>query len=263
MSSGLISGCAAEVNRIKNIGLQLYTVRDMMAKSVEETLALTAQIGYKEVEVVQYFDKSPAEFKSILDSSGLTAPSLHVEVQQLRGDELKKLIENAHTVGHDYITMAWFKGADRETLDQIKGHVELFNHVGEECNKAGIKFAYHNHEFEFVAIDGVEPYDLFLSEVSEDLMVMEMDFYWMKVAGRDPFTYFDQYPERFHICHLKDMDDNGFFADVGKGTIDFNNILTRASDAGIKHFFAENDEPKDALEMIRGSYNEIQKFELG
>lgn len=261
--SGLLSSCADNVNGIKNPGIQLYTIRDMMSEDMEGSLAKVAEVGYKEVEFFNYYNRSATDVKNMLDQNGLITPSIHVSLEQIQGDALKEVIDYSSVLGQKYITLAWFRENDRQTLDQFKGYVDLFHQVGKECKKAGIKFAYHNHEFEFRAIDGVEPYDLFLDNVSGDLLTMEMDLYWIIAAGRDPLEYFDKYPGRFEMCHLKDLSADRNMVYVGDGTIDFDRILAQAGKAGLKHFFAEHDRPENQMDMMTTSYDAITKMRLG
>ena len=261
--TGILNGCAAPGGNIDNIGIQLYTIRKMMAENMESSLARVAEVGYKEVEFFDYYGRKASEVKNMLDQNGLVSPSIHVDLVDLYSDNLKKLIDYSSELGQKYITLAWFQESDRQTLDQFKSYVELFHHVGAECQKAGITFAYHNHEFEFEAIDGVEPYDLFLENVPADLLAMEMDLYWITAAGRDPLAYFEKHPGRFHMCHIKDRSAAGDMVYVGDGVIDFNKFLAKASEAGIKHFFAEHDQPADEGQMMVTSYKSMKNYKIG
>ncbi|MBT5187313.1 MAG: sugar phosphate isomerase/epimerase [Kordiimonadaceae bacterium] len=261
---GLLSSCAeTPVKNINNIGLQLYTVRDLMDQDVEGTIAKVAETGYKEVEFAGYFDRSAAQIKSILDQNGLIAPSVHINPIELEVETMKSVIANAKIIGHDYVVMSWIPPEGRERLDQYKDLIEAMNVAGEMCKAAGLQLAYHNHDFEFFDMEGVKPYDLILSEVSADLLKMELDIYWIMKASDDPFAYFDQYPGRFTMCHVKDMGADGAIVDVGRGTIDFNNILARREQAGIEHYFVEMDNPTDSLETIRYSYESAKKIQIG
>ncbi len=243
----LIGGHAvyAGARRLDRIGIQLYTLRSLMKENVQTTLGAVAGLGYKEVEFAGHFNHSPRDIQSFLDTEGLTAPSTHVELTDIR-DRLEATIEDAATIGHDYIVLPWLQSHERETLDQFKGYAELFNKVGEKCRDAGMSFAYHNHMFEFDPIDGVEPYELLLAETNSDLVKMELDLFWTIKAGRDPIAYFKRFPGRFPLCHVKDMAANGDMVNVGHGTIDFGRIFSKSSLAGLKHYFVEHDQPVDA-----------------
>ena len=254
---GLTRAFAAPIG---NVGIQLYTIRNMMAENMEASLAQVAEIGYKEVEFFNYYGRSARDVKAMIDQNGLVSPSIHVNIDQLRGDALKSTIEYAATMDQKYITLAWLGEENRKSMDQYKRNAELFQAVGEQCNKAGINFAYHNHEFEFKPFDGVKPYDMLLEQLSDDIMVMEMDLFWIIEAGHDPFEYFDKYPGRFHMCHVKDRREDGEMVYVGNGAIDFNAILAKASHAGLKHFFVEHDTPGDEVQMMITSYDTAKGF---
>ena len=260
-STGLLSACAKNIKKIDNIGLQLYTIRNMMEADMEGSLAQVANLGYKEVEFFSYYGRSASNIKNMLNQNGLYSPSIHVDLHQLEGDNLFKEIEFAKTLGQEYITLAWLGEENRKSMDQYKSHAEVFQRAGEECNKAGLKFAYHNHEFEFFDFDGMRPYDMLLEQISQDIMLMEMDFFWMAVAGEEPHEYFAKYPGRFPMCHIKDRSINGDMAYVGEGVLDFNRILNKTNEAGLKHFFVEHDTPADELVMMKTSFqNAIMLF---
>lgn len=262
-SNGLLAACAQGTNGIENIGIQLYTIRGMMEADMEGSLAQVAETGYKEVEFFNYYGRSASDVKSMLDQNGLYSPSIHVDLHQLQGDNLFKEIEYASTLGQKYITLAWLGEENRTSMDQYKSHAEVFQRAGEECNKAGLKFVYHNHEFEFVDFDGVRPYDMLLEQLSQDIMLMEMDFFWMAVAGEEPHKYFAKYPGRFPMCHIKDRAANGDMVYVGDGELDFNAILDKASEAGLKHFFVEHDTPADEVQMMKTSFQNAAGLKLG
>lgn len=238
------SALHAEVHRLGRFGIQLYTLRSLMQNDVSGTLQLVAELGYKEVEFAGYFNHPALEIRGMLDTAGLSAPSTHVELADIR-DRLDKTIETAATIGHDYIVMPWLQDHERQSLDQFKSYADLFNIAGEKCLAAGITFAYHNHMFEFDALDGIEPYELLLVETDPALVKMELDLFWTIKAGRDPIAYFKRFPGRFPLCHVKDLAANGDMVNVGRGTIDFGRIFAKSKLAGLKHYFVEHDQPAD------------------
>ncbi|MBL4601811.1 MAG: sugar phosphate isomerase/epimerase [Emcibacteraceae bacterium] len=227
-----------------------------------KTLAQVAQIGFKEVEGLISLGGTVKEFKNALDQNGLKCVSRHLDPVQLEVETLKKFIEDAHTIGQKYLIMGWVPPEDRVRLEQYKPLVEKLNVAGQMCKDAGIQFGYHHHDFEFIELDGQMPYELVFDQTDPELMKIEMDFYWMAVAKVDPFEMFDRYPGRFPMCHLKDIDDNGQFADVGKGNFDFERNLSRIKQAGFEHFFIEHDEPKDPLETIRYGLETMKKLKI-
>ncbi len=256
--SPLILSCAQEEESVpgrtlSNIGIQLYTVRDQMAIDVPGTLRRLAEIGYREVEFAGYFDHSPADIRAMLDDLGLASPSAHAPIDMLR-DAPEAVIETWLEIGHEYVVMPWLTPDQRDTLDKYKAHAELFNEFAPQCTSAGLKFAYHNHEFEFEAVDGVLPMDLLLAEVDPSLMQVELDLYWTTVAGADPFEYFENHPGRFPLCHVKDMAADGAMADVGSGTIDFAALFAASEQAGFKHYYVERDDATDTLASAANSF---------
>lgn len=248
--------------KINKIGLQLYTVRDQMKQDFNGALARVAALGYKEVEFAGYYDRTPKQIKTVLVSNGLTSPSVHVPVDQLR-NQLDKAVETSAAIGHRFVVCPYLMDTERKSLDQYKQLAELFNKAGEACKKVGIQFAYHNHDFEFINLDGQMPYDLLLASTDAKLVQMELDLYWITKAGHDPLTYFAKHPGRFPLVHVKDMDKTSkkFFTEVGRGTIDFKLIFAQAGKAGIKHYFVEQDQcPGSPFDSIKISADYLKQL---
>ena len=269
---------ADSAHQIERIGLQLYTVRAAMKTDFAGTIAKVAATGYKEVEFAGYYDHSPKEIRELLDKDGLVAPSCHVGYDVV-DKKWPEALEAAKMIGHSYIICPWIDEKQRIEPAGWKRAADLFNKAGEASQKEGIQFGYHNHSFEFQPADslgGKLPYDFLLAETDPKLVVMEMDLCWISVAGKDPIAYFDKYPERFPLVHVKDwVKDSthssgyegamgqtvrygGHMADVGKGSIDWKGLFAQGDKAGIKHYFVENDEPKSAFEDIKISYNYLR-----
>jgi sugar phosphate isomerase/epimerase len=245
--------------KIKRVGLQLYTVRDLMKADVPGTIARVAAIGYKEVEFAGYFDRTPAQIRELIRRNGLTSPSTHLPFESLENGWQKQL-DDAKTVGHHWATIAWIPEEKRRTLDDWKRHAALFNKAGAQAKAAGLRFAYHNHDFELKRVDGQRPLDVLLSETDRSLVDFEMDIYWVKFGGGDPLDFFNRHPKRFPMVHVKDSagpPDNKM-VDVGKGTIDFRSIFAQGEKAGIKHYFVEHDQPADPIATIRNSYQYLR-----
>lgn len=270
---------AATTHKIDKVGVQLYTVRDLMQQDFRGTLARVASIGYKEVELagfnqdasgkVTYFNQSPQDMHAAIDSQGLTAPSTHVNFKSLAPENFAHVLEASKVLGHSYIVNPWIDEDVRNGPDGWKKAAAAFNRAGEACQKAGIQFAYHNHWFEFAAgPDGKMPYDNLLQETDPNLVKMELDLCWIVVGGQDPLKYFAKYPGRFPLVHVKDMkkipvvDSSGGqnFGDsldmtyVGGGVIDWKSILAKSEQAGIKHYFVEHDKPQDPIASITSSF---------
>ena len=250
----------ASAKSLGKIGVQLYTVRDLMKADFAGTLAKVAKAGYQEVEFAGYFDHKPEDVKKLLADLGLQAPAVHVGIDLLR-DKLDATLETAKIIGHKYIVCPWLAPEDR-TLEKYKEHATLFNKAGAACKKAGLQFAYHNHDFEFEAQDGKIPYDLLLAETDPALVQMELDLFWIRKGGHDALAYFEKHPGRFPLCHVKDMAEDGKMAEVGAGQIDFAQIFSHSKHAGLQHYFVEHDNPEDALQSITASYQYLKKLKF-
>jgi len=264
--AAMLAGCAREdspeatpatMTNTPPLGLQLYTVRDLMAVDVAATLDLVGAAGFEQVEFAGYFDYSPAEMRQLLAASGLIPVSGHVGKAQFLEDAAG-VIDHAAEMGHEYIVIPSVPD-DERSLDDFRRHAADFNRWGEACAQAGIQFAYHNHMFEFDETDGQIPYDLLLAESDPDLVKMQLDFCWATGANADAVAYFEAWPGRFPLCHLKDF-AAGRDANIGTGSVDFETILARAETAGLEHGFVERDYPEDSAESIRANYDAILPF---
>jgi sugar phosphate isomerase/epimerase len=269
----------AATHQLDRIGVELYTVREMMKTDVPGTLAKVAAIGYKEVEFAGYFDHSPKELRAMLDKDGLTAPACHVSYAVVQ-NKWPEAIEAGHILGHKYIVCPWIDDSQRQSPDGYKQAAELFNKAGEASRKAGIQFGYHNHFWEFLPdkyLGGKLPYDFLLESVDPANLKMELDLCWITVAGKDPLAYFKKYPGRFALVHVKDLskippivpgktskemiDQVAVnFTAIGGGVIDWPKLLPAAQNVGVEHFFVENDEPKDAIANLTDSYAYLSKL---
>jgi sugar phosphate isomerase/epimerase len=259
------SGAAEASRKLDRIGVQLYTVRDMIKTDFEGTLAKVAAVGYSEVEFAGYFDHQPKDIRAILERLHLTAPSEHVSYEVVQ-NKWPETLDAAHVVGHSFVVCPSIDESERKITTGYKKAAEIFNRAGEASKKAGIQFAYHNHSWEFKPLadgGGKFGYDILLSETDPKLVKMEMDLCWITVAGQDPLTYFNRYPGRFPLVHVKDWtkgpdgkmsEKDGHMADVGSGAIDWKRLFAESKKAGIEHYFVENDEPTSPSEDLRTSY---------
>lgn len=270
------SGAAAEA-KTKAVGLQLYTLRDDIQKQgIEAILAQVAKLGYKEVENFGYndgkfFGKTPTEYQKILKDNGLSAVSGHTltaRSKQAGGSDgltknWQRVVDDAAAVGQEYIIIAYLFDDERKP-DDYKQLVDLLAKGQETAKKANLTLGYHNHDFEFTQrIDGQMPYEMILKNTT---VQMEMDLYWITRTGQKPADYFAQYPGRFPLWHVKDMANTPEkeFAEVGTGSIDFAAIFDKAQEAGMKHYFVEQDICKrPPLESIKISIDNIQKSPWG
>lgn len=255
-----------EFKKVKNIGIQLYTVRDAMASDPIGTLKKVAEIGYAHVELASYdkgkvYGQSPADFKKTLDGFGLKTYSSHLGLHILRGD-WEQAVADAATMGQKYVVCPYLMENERQTIDQYKKLAELLNKCGETAKKAGLQMAYHNHDFEFITLDGQIPMDVLLKECDADLVKIELDLYWATKVGVDPVAYFKKDPGRFHLWHVKDMANSPEkeFTEVGNGVINWKAIFKAAKISGMQYFFVEQDRCKNytPLESIAISHKYLK-----
>lgn len=244
-------------DRLKKIGVQLYTVRDALKADFDGTLRKVAAIGFQEVEFAGFMGRTPAQVKTSLKSARLAAPSAHLDLEVLEKN-WAPTVEAARTIGLEYLIVAWIDAARRASIEDYKRIADTFNQLGRQANAAGLRFGYHNHAYEMAPIGGQVPYDILLQNTDPDLVCFEMDLYWTVDGGKDPLAYFARYPGRFPLVHVKDRTANGHMVDVGAGTIDWEAIFAHRRQAGIKHAFVEHDEPGDPFASIAASYTYLR-----
>jgi sugar phosphate isomerase/epimerase len=250
---------AALARRLGAIGLQLYSLRHLMYRDLDGTIAAVAAIGYREVELAGLHGRTPRAMRAIVDRHGLAAPSSHIAKDDIRGDWAATL-DGAALLGQRFIVCPWIDERER-TVDGYKRIAQEFNRAGAAARAHGIQFAYHNHDFEFTPVDGVLPYDLLLAECDPGLVRMELDVYWAVKGGKDPLAYFASHPGRFPMIHAKDMARDGSMVDVGAGTIDWRTIFAHGAQAGLVHTFVEHDDPPHPLADVRASYEYLRHLE--
>jgi sugar phosphate isomerase/epimerase len=249
-------------SRLERIGIQLYTVRDLLKQDFEGTLSRIGAIGYREVEFAGYFDHTPEQVRAALDHAGLTAPGTHVPYDAIESG-WDAILHTAKLVGHEYVVVAWIPEEKRKTVDDWKRASETLSKAGAACRAAGLQFAYHNHNFEFMKLGDTVPYDVMLQGTDASLVKLELDLFWITFAGADPLAYFARFPGRFPLVHVKDMapkptpdaTPDKVMVDVGKGSIDWKKIFAQSRAAGIQHYFVEHDQPPEPLTDIQASYN--------
>jgi sugar phosphate isomerase/epimerase len=249
------------------IGVQLYTVRDLLQQDFEGTIERVARIGYKEVEFAGYYNRPPEQVRALLDRLGITAPSSHIAANLLRRD-MAGQIALAKTIGHRYITMPSYPVSRTGTrLEAWKAAAAEFNGWGAACRDAGLRFAYHNHNAELSPIDGAKSgFHVLLAETDPALVDFQLDIYWSTHAGVDAIELIGQNRGRFTMWHVKDMLDPlgaKTMKPVGQGAIDFARIFTKAADSGLRHFFVEDDSPASnggSLASIQASFDHLRRL---
>ncbi|MFV1448597.1 TIM barrel protein [Maribacter sp. HS] len=257
-------------------GLALYTVRDDMGKDAKATLQAVSDAGYKNIEAAgydngKYYGMTPSDFKGLLKSLKLKPISTHQSAVTL--DNADQMMADAKAAGFKYFVvpippMGMFT-FDQETKQMgmtgtVEELAEILTTLGEKANKAGLKLLYHNHDFEFKKNEnGIVPIDYLLENVDPKLLNFQMDLYWVTKAEANPIAYFNKYPGRFKIWHVKDMDEQGRFAPVGTGSIGFENILDNKELSGMKYYMVEQDMTFDGLkplEAIKISHEGIKEI---
>jgi hypothetical protein len=272
------------------IGLQLSTVFNLIDSDLRGTLSQVAGAGYREIESGismrgAYYGMSPRGFKTAVSDSGMSWRSHQVPAvpfKSLKGykmpldeygnpvvlpptknlkENMQQLVDEAAEGGVEYLVCGY---AANGTLVENKSTIDLLNKTGEAAKKAGIQFAYYNHEMEFRQIQGKVPYQLILSETDPSNVKMELDLAWAIKGGQDPLELFKHHPGRFPLWHVKDLDSSyNNITPVGSGVIDFKSIFESSAAAGMKHFFVEHDLSNDPFASIAISYNYLtQKLKV-
>ena len=270
LTAGLMINPSDLLKKQKNVGIQLYSVRDVIVKDPKGVLQKIAAAGYSNVEMYglsadnKFYGLTVKELAQVLKDNNLISLSGHYAPENFlfdngNGDDVKNFCEVGHTLGHQYIILPWMKEEKRKTIDQYKILAGRINKAAEICKKANLQLAYHNHDFEFIDMNGQHGYDIFLNNTDKDLVKMEMDLYWVVRAGYDPVEIFKKHPGRFPLWHVKDMDkvDRTKNTEVGNGTVDFKTIFANAKLAGVKHYIVEqeNNYVPDIFTSIKTSCN--------
>jgi sugar phosphate isomerase/epimerase len=260
------------------IGIQLYTVRGVIGKDTPGTLKALYDIGYREVETAGGGSFSPVEFGKMIKDAGLKCPSAHL---QLNTPDLSKAFDEAHALGVTYATSSALWAArpapgqkmqltEPNGLDRFKKLAEQMNDIGKQAKAAGLRYAYHNHNPEFVKMpDGSYGYDVLLKETDPETVFFEIDCGWMTVAGASPVEYMKRYPHRFKMLHIKDFKpipqatttlaaaSRPQGTEVGTGFVDYKPIFVQGKKSGIEHVFTEQEGPytKPELESAKIDYD--------
>ena len=287
---------AFPTKQIKAVGLQLFTIPQMVADDLNGTLQILASIGYREIEffgpypfslpeIIEgwkpiaaqlgisqnaFYGHSAKEVKKMLDGHRMKAPSVHIDINDLRKN-LEPAIENFALLGVQYVAIPSLRTEEKKTLDDYKRLAEEFSQLGEKLSKQGMMFAYHNHGFEHAPISGQIPLDILLKNTDPNHVKFELDIFWMKAAGAEPIDYLKNYPGRFKLMHLKDASESVRFAgdggspdqwmalfpkitDPGAGIFDIRGIVSQAVRSGVEHFYVEHDLSKDPMLTLKRSF---------
>lgn len=243
-------------------GIQIYSVRTEINKDFAETMKKVAQIGYKAIEGYglgldgNFLGKiSPAEYKKVITDLGMRLIATHCSY--FTHDNASKMIDAAKTAGVEYLVIPSIPGDIRKTIDGYKAVADNLNKIGEKCKAAGIKFGYHNHAFEFEAMEGKIPQEVLIEQTQAGLVTFEADLFWTVKGNYDPVKLIEKYPGRISLVHVKDMTTDGKEATVGQGKIDFKSIFQAAKKTGLAYYFIEDERTDDPIANIRANYNYI------
>lgn len=254
----------AGAGSINNVGIQLYTVRDAMLSDAVDTLKQLAKIGYKELESARsakglYYGLSPKEIKQVTEDLGMTLRSGHVHIDE----DWERTVEAATESGQEYLVCSSLPSKG-QTVSNYQRVADTFSKAAEDCKEAGLIFGYHNHEYEFEKDNGQVLYDILLDQTDPEMVKMEMDLGWVVLAGFDPVTYFERYPGRFPLWHLKDMDKSKLEStEFGKGAIDIARMMKNADKSDMKYYFVEQEEYEGApMASVKHNYEYLQNLKL-
>lgn len=282
--------------RARPIGLQLYTLGDLMTTDPKGTLQKLAAIGYKEVESAgsnkgNFYGFTTKEFSAMVKDAGMHWRSAHIGGVAFTMEMIMKMAKTAEDSARiqkmaerfknrpktenwkdDYQQLA-DEGAEGglsymvcssipvSTMDEIKTAVDVFSKAGEACKKNGVQFAYHNHVTEFDTIEGNRPFDYILNNTDKDMVKMELDLAWATKAKQDPVELFKLHPGRYPLWHAKDLDKTSLQpAEVGSGVVEFKRIFDHAKESGMKYFFVEQDGAPQPLQNVTNSYTYLDKL---
>jgi len=291
---------AVEIKR--NFGIQLWSVAKMLSADFEGTIAMLAGLGYRELETYGpypfsdprqieswkqtaamlgfsgsgFFGMPRDRVKTIFAGHGLRVPSMHTDLFTLQ-TRMGELAEAARALGATYVTLPSLPADQRATFDDYKRAADMFNVIGKDATRHGVRFAYHNHGYGLVPVDGKVPLDMLLDATDPAHVFLEMDTYWTTAGGADPKDYLARYKGRYRMVHLKDMKGQHRFAGdggapsdwismfphltyLGDGSLDMANIIAAAQNAGVEHFFVEQDRADDLMVAITGSANYMKKI---
>lgn len=278
------------------VGLQLYTLGNLMTTDPKGTLQKIAAIGYKELESAgsqkgNFYGYTPKEFAAMVKEAGMQWRSAHVGGAPFTIEQIMKMAKTAEDSARIQKMAEQFKNMPKmlnlkenyqqladsaaeggltylvcssipvSTLDEIKTAVDVFSKTGEACKKNGVQFAYHNHTTEFDEVEGHRPFDYILANTDKELVKMELDLAWATKAKQDPVELFKLHPGRFPLWHVKDLDKNTMNpAEVGTGVVDFKRIFDNAKESGMKYFFVEQDQAPQPLQNVTNSFNYLNKI---
>ena len=251
---------ALEEKKLKDFGIQLWSVRDDLAKDPKGVLKQLASYGYKQIESFEgskgiFWGMTNTEFKSYMDELGMKIIASHCDINK----DFEAKAADAAAIGMKYLICPW-KGPQKD-IDAFKKFAEEFNQKGEICKKNGIRFAYHNHDYSFVNMNGEMGQDVMMKNTDPKLVDFELDMYWVVAGGQDIERWLNKYPKRFRLCHVKDRKKNATATEkdasvvVGTGSIDYAKILKTAKKQGMEYYIIEQEKWEGTTPMQAAQAN--------
>lgn len=267
-------------HKLDDFGVQLWSVRDDMKRDPVATLKALAGIGYKDIEcgggdhkegIFYGFERD--EFKKIITDMGLSIRSGHIITGRLVPDQKRTMNNDFEALCQDFASLGarsiicgYLDKTERISIDDYKRFAELLNKCGEMAKSYGLMLGHHNHDFEFLPMDGEIPYDVLLNGTDKSLVRFEMDLYWITKANVEYKKYFETHPGRFPIWHVKDMDNTSerFFTEVGNGIIDWKEVFEYKELSGMEYFYVEQDEHRTypPIKSMEVSHDYLAKLEV-
>ena len=287
---------------LKKIGIQLFSLPKTLEKDFRGGISMLSKMGYREIEMYGpfpfsaqkaidgwaavtpslgfsgsgYFGLTAAEVRKIMDENKITVPAVHTDLETL-SIRMGQLAEAAHTIGFKYVVLPSLPAEHRKTLDDYKKTVDLFNKIGEEAVKLGLRFGYHNHGYGLQELDGVIPVQMIIEKTDPKYVFLEMDLFWTVAGGIDPITWLQKYPGRYKMMHVKNMKQKVKFSGDGgdskqwielfpqmstadAGALDLKSILGAAKKSGVEHFFVEQDMVQQPEVALKKSIDYLKTF---
>lgn len=287
---------------LNKIGIQLFSLPKALEADFGGGIHMLSEIGYREIEMYGpfsfsapsaierwvaitsaigfsgsgYFGRTAAEVKKIMDDNKLTVPSIHTDFETLR-TRMNQLGEAAQTIGFKYVVLPALPEENRKTLDDYKKTIDIFNQVGEQAAKAGLRFAYHNHGYGLQELEGKIPVQMIIENTDPKKVFLEMDLFWTVAGGVDPIAFLQKYPGRYKMMHVKNMKQKVRFSGdgsdsrqwielfpqmstVGEGVLDIKGIIQAAKKSGMEHFFVEQDMVQSPEVALKKSFDYMKSL---
>lgn len=265
----ILMSCTSGTKTLKDFGLQLYTLRDVLPADPAGVLKQVAAMGYTQIESYEgdqgiFWGMQNQQFRKLMDDLGMKIVSSHTNIRQ----DFERKAAEAAEIGMSYLIDPW--EGPQKTIDDFKKIADLFNEKGEICRKNGIRFGYHNHAYSFETLEGQVPQDVLMQNTDPDLVDFEMDIYWVVTAGQDPVAWFKKYPKRWRLCHIKDRDKNAPAGKgdatvvLGTGSIDWKKTLKAALNEGMEYYIVEQEQYGNmtSLEAAKQDANYLKEFKF-